>query len=154
MNNNLNSLEIIASNIRGGVDKTTYGKTEFLAVYPQFASVPDVVIDMYVEAAQESILKTRWFSKWKIAIGLYIAHNVTLWAETAATGALTPAELASGGESKGAVMSKSMDGLSVSYGQSAGENDLVGWGTLKNTLFGQQLATMAKDVGRGGMYII
>lgn len=153
MKYDVNNVEAIASNVRGGID-SAYDAAEFLTVYPQFGELPTAVIEMYVNMAKESILESRWFSKHKIALGLYIAHYLTMWSETSSATPLTAAELASKGESKGSVMSKSMDGLSVSYGQSAGENDLTGWGTWKNTLFGQQLVTMARSVGRGGMYII
>lgn len=153
MDNEMIGIEGIASNVRGGID-SSYDSTEFLAMYPQFAELPSAVINMYVNMAKESILESRWFSKHKIALGLYVAHHLTMWAETSSETPLTAAELAAKGESKGSVMSKSMDGLSVSYGQSAGEGDLVGWGTWKNTLFGQQLVTLARSVGRGGMYVI
>ena len=153
MNHEVSNLEAIASNVRGGIDNS-YDATEFLTMYPQFGALPSTVVNAYVNMAKESILESRWFSKHRIALGLYVAHHLTMWAETSSITPLTVSEIAAKGESKGAVMSKSMDGLSVSYGQSAGEGDLSGWGTWKNTLFGQQLVTLARSIGRGGMYVI
>jgi len=146
------NIEDIASNIRGGTNPP-YTVGDFKAMYPAFADVPLVVLQTYVDMAQQSILESRWHSKWKLAIGLYIAHFVTLWARTASTDALGIPELAKAGESKGSVMSKSVDGVSVSYGATSADNDLVGWGSFRDTLYGQQLATLARIVGYTTMYV-
>ena len=50
------------------------------------------------------------------------------------------------------VTSESADGVSYSRDGSA-LNDLNGWAAFKMTTFGVQFATMAKLVGRGGMYV-
>ena len=54
--------------------------------------------------------------------------------------------------SAGMVTSESADGVSYSRDGSA-LNDLNGWAAFKMTTFGVQFATMAKLVGRGGMYV-
>ncbi len=143
----------IAANLRSGPNPN-YNVEDFLVIYPQFGEVPREVLEMYVEMAHQSILKSRWHSKWRVAMGLYIAHFVTLWAMTAEDGPLTPGQLSESGESKGAVMSKSVDGVSVSYGATSADSDLVGWGSYKDTLYGQQFATLSKLVGYGGMYVL
>lgn len=146
------SIESTAANIRGGKNPE-YSKDDFLEMYPQFANVNAVVIDTYLTAAHASILESRWHSKWKLAIGLYVAHFVTLWAMTAAEGALPLDQIAKKGESSGTISSKAVDGVSVSYGQTSADSDLAGWGSFKDTLYGQQLATLAKLIGKGGMYV-
>ena len=145
--------EAIASNVRGG-SNPAFTVADFLQVYPQFHSVSHVVVQMYIDMANENILASRWFSKWKVGMCLYVAHFLTLWAKTSSVPGMTNAQLAGSGESKGAVMSKSVDGVSVSYGQSAAESDLQGWGSFKETLYGQQFATLAKHVGFGSMYVL
>jgi len=144
--------EATASNVRSGTN-SVFVLGDFMQMYPQFGNVPIPVVQMYLDMAYESILESRWFSKWKVGMGLYVAHFLTLWAKTAGTGLMTNNELTASGESKGAVMSKGIDGVSVSYAQPPGENDLAGVGSYKDTLYGQQLMTLAKMVGRGGMYV-
>ena len=50
-------------------------------------------------------------------------------------------------------MNKSVDGVSVSYGSSEGSADLNGYGSWKDTVFGEQLATMAQMMGAGMMVV-
>lgn len=148
------SIENTAANIRGGNNDNAFTVGDFIAIYPQFGEVPAAVLDMYVEQGNKNILQSRWHSQWKLAISLYIAHYVTLWARTSANEPLSNAEIGVKGESKGAVMSKSIDGVSISYGQSSADSDLTGWGSYKDTLFGQQFATMARLKGLGNMYVL
>lgn len=145
--------EAIASNVRGG-SNPAFTVDDFMGVYPQFQSVSSAVVQMYIDMAGENILASRWFSKWKVAMCLYVAHFLTLWAKTAGEPGLTNEQLAELGESKGAVMSKGVDGVSVSYGASPAENDFVRVGSYKDTLYGQQLLTLAKQVGFGSMYVL
>lgn len=147
------SIGINASNIRGG-ENPPFSREDFLLIFPQFENVPASVTEMYIEMANKSILESRWHSKWKLAISLYIAHFLTLWAKTSKEEPMTPAQLAVAGESKGAILSKSVDGVSVSYSATSAENDLQGWGSFKDTLYGQQFASLAKFAGFGGMYVI
>lgn len=147
------SIEGTASNIRAN-SNPAFTAEDFLQMYPQFGNVPVPVLQAYVQMGSESVLESRWHSKWRVALGLYIAHFLTLWAQTASAVPMTPEQLSAKGESKGPVMSKGVDGVSISYGQTAGGSDLAGAGSFKDTLFGQQFLTLAKYSGFGGMYII
>ena len=57
------------------------------------------------------------------------------------------------GLAKGVQTSKSAGDLSVSYDFSIIANDFEGWGTYKQTAFGQQFLTLAKVVAKGGMVV-
>lgn len=149
----IDNIASIAANIRGGPNPE-YTADDFLEFYPQFGSVPALVIDEYVRMAHESVLESRWHSKWRIAIGLYIAHHLTVWSMTASDQPQTPGELVSNAETSGSISSKSVDGVSVSYGQSASDSDMQGWGMMGETLYGKQFVTMAKLIGRGPMYVM
>ena len=94
----------------------SYTLEDLKAVYPQFEGdgVPDSVLEMYLELAHETIQKTRWRSYWKLAMGLFVAHFVTLWAMGVTDGATSAAELASAGGNQGVVSSKSAGGVSIS----------------------------------------
>ena len=143
-----------ASNIRSdGPDSVS--RDEFLAFYPQFGSaeIPSVVIDMSLERANAAIQESRWHSNWKIGVMLYTAHMVTMWAKSAANADDPRSTIAHKGDATGAMTSKSVGGVSVSYGSTSGDGDLAGFGNLRDTIFGQQLATMAKLVGHGMMVV-
>lgn len=148
------SVENSASNLRspGGENMT---REIFLMYYPQFNEiVPPHVIEMYIKQANACILKNRWHSMWLNGIGLYIAHYLTLWLRSNAPAGSSAAQVAETGMSKGAISSKSVDGVSVSYSPTNAQSDLNGWASYKDTLFGEQFATMARMVGKGGMYVI
>jgi hypothetical protein len=89
-----------------------------------------------------------------MAFGLFVAHWITLYMETYSDTPLTPAELRRIASTQGEISSKSVDGVSVSYGQRGGDADLVGWSSMKDTVYGQQFASLAKLMGMGGMYVV
>ena len=145
-----------ASNVRvDNQPSTAVTSSEFLSMYPQFSppTVPLPFLDMTLDRANATIQEARWFSNRKFAICLFVAHFCTLYLKTAMDAGSDPSAVAGKGESKGAVMSKSVDGVSVSYGSSEGAADLAGYGSWKDTVFGQQLATMAQVVGAGMMVV-
>lgn len=145
-----------ASNVRvDNESSTAVTSGDFLAMYPQFASptVPEPFLEMTLERANASIQEARWFTNRRFAVCLFTAHFCTLYLKTAIDAGSSPSAVAEKGESKGAIMSKSVDGVSVSYGSSEGASDLVGYGSWKDTVYGQQLATMAQLAGIGMMVV-
>lgn len=145
-----------AANIRTGSSQSIK-LSEVLEVFPQFGSnrVPDAYLNMVLEQANNSISENRWHSTRKLAVCLYVAHFATLWMKTSAEldENASPASIARRGDSIGHLSSKSVDGVSVSYGAAEGASDLVGYGSWKETEFGLQLATMAKLQGIGMMVV-
>lgn len=145
-----------ASNVRIDNDSSTAVTSgDFLAMYPQFGDppVPTAFLNMTLERANASIQEARWHANRKFAICLFVAHFCTMYLKTAADAGASPSAVAGKGETKGAVMSKSVDGVSVSYGSSEGSSDLTGYGSLKETVFGEQLATLAQMAGAGMMVV-
>lgn len=146
---------LTASNIRTG-STSQLTVEEFLAVYPQFGNeeaVPDAVLAMLVDEANAAIQEARWHSLWRRAVCLHVAHNATLWLKTMADPDASASTIVHKGDSNGAMHSKSVGGVSVSYGNTSGDSDLTGFGSLRDTIFGQQLATLAKQVGHGMMLV-
>ena len=141
-----------ASNVRIGGDPSEDVTPEaFLQVYPQFntPTVPTEFLEMMLERGNSSIQEARWHKGRRFAVCLFVAHFCTMYLKTK----VPDAAIAGKGETKGAVMSKSVASVSVSYGSSEGSSDLLGYGNLKDTVFGQQLATLAKMAGAGMMVI-
>jgi hypothetical protein len=148
-----------ASNLRSG-DNPAYTLADFLALYPQFGApagetgaIPAGVLEMYVAFAHACIQEARWKTAWKPAMGLFIAHWCTLYLMSASDPNSGVAGILAQGQTRGLVASKSVGDVSVSYDFSAATQDLSGWAGWTQTAFGAQLATLAKIIGKGGMYV-
>lgn len=150
-----------ASNIRTG-GNPAYTAEDFLKAYPQFGGVnprtsdmvvPTVIMEAWVKLAHASIHYNRYGDAWEMAMGLYIAHWLTLYLQSAANPDDSLQKIVNAGLSKGLQTSKSAGDLSVSYDFSIVSNDFDGWGTYKQTSFGQQFITLAKMYAVGGMVV-
>lgn len=149
-----------ASNICGGKNPE-YTKEDFLKIYPQFAKqneagedlIPDVVITAYVKLAHACISYNRYNNMWNTCMSLFIAHFLTLYLQTLSSAEDSVKKIINAGLAKGVQTSKSAGDLSVSYDFSIIANDFEGWGTYKQTAFGQQFLTLAKVVAKGGMVV-
>ena len=141
-----------ASNIKKE-EHPEYTKETFLLLYPQFRGVlPDAALDMYVDLGLSCVNYRRFNRMWKAAIGLFIAHFCTLYLQSMQPEGTDASQVLASASSAGMVTSESADGVSYSRDGSA-LNDLNGWAAFKMTTYGVQFATMAKLVGRGGMYV-
>ena len=131
--------------------------SDFLEFYPQFSSVPSVVLNTYVD--QANVRFDEFCDAAEEARRLYTAHKLTLYAQTYAS---APVE----GENPGVVMSrlsgagvsaqalsKSVGGVSVSKSEGSATSGLTGWAEWKQTEFGLQLIGLAKIAVAGGRYI-
>jgi hypothetical protein len=158
-----------ASNIKGG-SNPSFQVSDFLAMYPQFAQesfvspnqidiapnpnvVPEFIIQMYIDLANASIKQTRWQGYWQIAMGWFIAHFCTLYLQGIADANSDANAVLAAGQAKGLNTSESVGDVSVSIDYNLIAQDLNGWAAWKLTVYGQQLATIGKLVGKGGMYV-
>jgi hypothetical protein len=149
----------IASNVRTG-DNPLYLFTDFILVYPQFGPdvsnsylIPEIIVQMYIDLAAVCIKETRWKAYWKIATGWFVAHFCTLYLQGMADPNSGAAAVLAAGQAKGLNTSESVGDVSVSMDYNTIGQDLEGWAAWKLTIYGQQLATIGKIVGKGGMYI-
>jgi hypothetical protein len=133
-----------------------YTEADFFAFYPQFQYVmPREALNEFLLLAQASINIGRWGEAWKVATGLFTAHFCTLYLQSSADpdADSTASAIGAAGQARGMIASKSVDGVSVSYDVSALNQDLNGFAAFKTTIYGIQLATMAKIAGLGGMVV-
>lgn len=143
-----------ASNILAGTNPA-YDSTDFLAAFPQFGN--DVAasgqIDYYIGLATAMLQQARWGDLWEYAVGLCVAHFLTL-ALQVQSGTATPnaSAVVAAAQNKGTVASKSVGDVSVSYQFTALDN-YKDWGGFLLTAYGTQLATLGELAGMGGMYI-
>ncbi len=142
-----------ASNIKTQ-ENPLYTLNDFLTFYPQFAGLlPDVVLNSFLELGQACVAKQRFGKMWQLAIGLFIAHFCTLYLQNVAEPGTEAADVVNAAQAAGVVTSESADGVSYSMDTSMLSQDLAGWAAFKLTAFGSQFATIAKLVGKGGIYI-
>lgn len=112
--------------------------------------VPTVVLNLFIAAARGSIFIDRWCELWELAMGLYVAHYVTLWLKANGNPATTPGRLVSAALAFGILTSKAADGVSAGYSVLSGLDD---WGAYQLTEYGQQFATFAKVIGSGSALV-
>ncbi len=155
---NINAVSDSASNIKTGTNPS-FTLSDFYDVYPQFASnsnnnlIPSTIVQMYIDLADACIKQSRWHSYWQIATGWFVAHFCTLYLQGTADPNGGAGAVLEAGKARGLDTSESVDGVSVSTEYNSIGQDLDGWAAWKLTIYGQQLATIGKLVGKGGMYI-
>jgi len=148
-----------ASNLRFG-DNPAYTIDDFVAMFTQFGPdanenyiVSQTMLQLYINLASASIQESRFHEYWQLCMGLFVAHFATLILEGIKQPGGTSASIIELGKAKGLRTSKSVGPISTSVDYSAIVQDLDGWASWKLTTFGQQLATISKLVGKGGMMV-
>jgi hypothetical protein len=148
-----------ASNLRTG-QNPAYVLSDFVAVYPQFGTpqggspvVPTVILNSFIALAHASIKEARWHDMWSIAMGFFVAHFATLWLQGTTSPTSGANAVLAAGQAKGLNVSESVGDVSVSTDYNAIGQDLDGWAQWKLTLYGQQLASFGKLMGKGNMYV-
>jgi len=148
-----------ASNIRTG-SNPPFLLCDFLEVYPQFGlgvdgnyTIPVEIIQIFINLADACIKEARWHSYWKIAMCWFVAHFCTLYLQGLADPNGGAAAAMAAGQAKGLNTSEAVGDVSVSMDYNQIGQDLNGWASWKLTIYGQQLATIAKMLGKGGMYV-
>lgn len=159
-----------AANVPTPGEQGSYSPDMFYMDFPQFTKrippgeeggaesveslVPEGILNMFVDQANDSVLPSRWGSMWRYAAGLYTAHFAALYLKTWAPGSDNSGQAAGSAAQPGAVKSATMGDTSISYDNSAVTAGTEKWGAWNATQYGSQLVTMARLVGMGGMYAI
>lgn len=142
-----------ASNIKMR-ENPPYTKEDFFAFYPQFAEpLPEAVLDSFVELGHACVSEQRYGKMWRMAVGLFIAHMCTLYMQSAADPGAPAADVLAAARAAGVVTSESADGVSYSMDMSALSQDLAGWAAFRLTAYGVQFSSIARLVGKGGIYV-
>lgn len=148
----LHALMAQASNIKPENERR-YKLEEFLELYPQFEGlVPTAAMDGFNELVNACISERRYGKMWTHACGLFMAHLCTLYIQSAKEAGTPADEVMNACQAAGVVTSESADGVSYNMDLSAMQ-DLNGWAAFKLTTFGVQFATIAKLMGKGGVYV-
>ena len=131
-----------------------YKKTEEEGEAVYTPLIPQTMLDQFIQQANESIVPSRWGTQWRYAAGLFVAHWSALYLKTYSDGSPNAQVVASTADQKGNVSSATMGDTSISYDNKAVNEGTAKWGTWNATQYGAQLATMARMIGIGGMYVI
>ena len=152
-----------ASNIVGENVSEYTGKM-FGEDFPQFtiktgpkskkSLIPPLILQQFIDMANAAIQEQRWFEKWRLAMGLYIAHYATLYLRMYSDGSASAQAAAASGGLIGVVSSASLGDSSVSYDTRALVAATEKWGAWNSTTYGQVLVTEARLISMGGAYII
>jgi hypothetical protein len=120
-------------------------------ISPYNGVVPQAVLQAYINLASASLVQARWQDTWVLAMGLYVAHFVTLYLRSEGNVGSTAGAIASSGLEKGIMVSSGAGDVSKSIQVGT---DLMDWGTFGETTYGSQLVTFAKIIGMGPMYFL
>ena len=147
-----------AANIGSSVGN--YTVEEFQEDYPQFFNAEGeflgspAMLAQIIRMANVSIQPDKWLDGWRYAVGLYVAHYVTISLRGYAASNETPAAAAASGALVGMVKSAKLGDASVTYDTAAITAGTEDWGDLNSTTYGQILANRAKLIGMSGTYVI
>lgn len=131
-----------------------YTKEDFQGDFPQFTEeiCEKIPLESLITLASGMLTYDKWRDKWRYAMGLATAHFAILQLSAGQNPAGTIEGLISAGKSTGIAASKSVGDVSVSYDLGANDS-LKEWGSFTNTVYGQQLITLARIVGVGGSFL-
>lgn len=157
----------VAANLPPYGEKGTYTAEMFQEDFPQFYQkteeegtatyqplVPSSMLAQFIDLANNSVIPSIWGAQWRYAAGLFTAHWAAMYLKTYQDGSPNAASVASKSGQSGLVASASLGDTSISYDTTAVDAGTEKWGTWNETLYGSQLATMARMIGIGGIYVI
>jgi len=157
MNSAILSEVPVAANISCG-GNPDYTVDMFNSDFPQFGSYIDdnvisaPLINQFTKIANATISISKYGELWQRSTGLYVAHLLTLFLTASQNSATVPG-LTTAAKPLFPVSSMGALGTTVSFDTSSIMDDLKGFGMLKTTMYGQELATYAKMAGMGGMFV-
>lgn len=142
------ALDSTASTVTLSQNATASG-SQALTAWPAML-VPLIVLDLYIALASASLNQARWQAAWQTGMALYVAHFATLWLQSEGDPVSTAGQAAATGLAQGIIVSKSVGDVSVSMQPYQG---FEAWGAFQQTVYGQQLISLAKVVGWGPVYV-
>ena len=136
-----------------------YTVEQFREDYPQFfnsegyflGSLP--MLEQIIQMANVSIQPDKWLDSWRYAVGLYVAHYVTLSLRGYAASSETPEQAAASGALVGMVKSATLGDASVSYDTAAITAGTGDWGGPKSPTHRPIFANRAHPIGGGGTLV-
>ena len=158
----IRQLRSLASGIIEGTPGT-YTEQMFLTDFPQFKNketgenfIPASIMPVFLSMVNDIVSPERWGSLWQLAAGLFLAHYATLYLKTIQNnpnGSSNLSEVTAAGQLFGIVNSATLGDASISYDTNAATSLTQDWGQWNLTAYGQQYASLAIMVSKGGCYV-
>lgn len=108
--------------------------------------VPIQIIEIYLHLANCCIFQERYQCLWKQAMGLFVAHYLTLFCEGNSQPASSAAQVAAAGIQSGILTSKSVGGVSAGYTNIIPASWMEMYGSFLLTKYGFVLSTLANAI--------
>lgn len=156
-----------AANLHTCRNTKVYTPADFFNMFPQFQIkdtsvdpptltpvIPIPIIETLIGVANQIVLECVWGDLWEFAMGLVVAHLITLYLRSYSDGSDNPLEIADGGSIVGFGRSATLGDASVSFDNDLSTGGIDDWGLWGTTVYGQQFITFARLMGLGGSYII
>jgi hypothetical protein len=125
----------------------------FRAAFPEFADTstyPNTMIGFWATLAEKLVLPAVWSTCWEQGVQLYVAHEITLAAQSKKAAAVGGVP----GSQGGIANSKTVGSVTVGYDSSGdrgtGEKD-AGWWNL--TTYGKQFIRLARIFGAAAIQL-
>ena len=141
------SVDTVALTVTAGNPAIANGTT--LTVY-QTPFVPLVVISVYLNLAQASVMFSRYQEAWPLCMALFVAHYLTLFMRTESGPNLTAGEVAASGLTKGILISRHAGDVGA---QSQLISSYEQWGAWTETQYGEQFITLARATNIGPIWV-
>lgn len=136
-------------------DNPPYTFNDFFTLQPQFhGHITNEMVNHFIGIAQNTVLEVRWHSFWQLGMSLFIAHFCTLFMRASGGPDPTAESVISAAGVTGLMTSEGAGDLSYSQDVSAITDGLKGWANWNSTAYGVQFATLAKMLGKAGMYFV
>lgn len=123
---------------------------DFIAFFPEFNNTtryPQPVVEEWIPVAYDNLNVARFKRQIRLAVMLFVAHNIVLQARDAQTNANGGIV----GQASGPINSKSVDKVSAAY--SADLTAIEGAGPWNYTTYGQRLYKMMQSFNSGPIYV-
>lgn len=123
----------------------------FRAAFPEFsdkARYPDAMLTFWSGLATAQVNPCRWKDQTSVGIFLYVAHEITMAAQNFQTGSLGGVP---GSGSPGAISTKTIGSVSVSYDTASSSEKDAGWWNATN--YGRQYIHLARLFGVGAVQL-
>jgi len=112
------------------------GPTEFKARFPEFSTIDDTRIQIFIDDSTLVLNETTWGSIYSLAVCYLTAHYLSL-SEQSSNG--------SGGGSVGNVASQAVDGTSISFNNPT--MDSASMAFYNSTSYGQRFYSLIRSLG-------
>lgn len=113
--------------------------------------LPLLLVQLYINLATASLVQARWLASWPLAMALFVAHYCTLWIDSESGKNKTASQVATSGLQRGIMVSEGAGDVSAGLKPIEGLEEFGAWNL---TQYGVSLATQAKAIGSGIMYVL